>query len=143
MNVNFKTKSPLVLYIHGKGGNAAECDHYRPLFPGHEVIGLDYQTFTPWEAGEEIHEEVERIKIEYEGITLIANSIGAFFCMNAEIDRLISKAYFISPVVDGICQCHGGAIESGGRNPNCLRRGSVMGLFVLCAGASNQMECSD
>ena len=100
MNVNFKTKSPLVLYIHGKGGNAAECDHYRPLFPGHEVIGLDYQTFTPWEAGEEIHEEVERIKIEYEGITLIANSIGAFFCMNAEIDRLISKAYFISPVVD-------------------------------------------
>ena len=100
MNVSFKTPSPLVLYIHGKGGSAAECEHYRPLFPGREVIGLDYQTFTPWEAGEEIHEEVARIKQEYEDITLIANSIGAFFCMVAGIDGLISKAYFISPVVD-------------------------------------------
>lgn len=36
----------LVLYIHGKGGNAAESEHYRPLFPGREVIGLDYHTFT-------------------------------------------------------------------------------------------------
>lgn len=31
---------------------------------------------------------------------LIANSIGAFFSMNAEIDGLIHKAYFISPIVD-------------------------------------------
>ena len=100
MNVSFKTKSPLVLYIHGKGGNAAECEHYKPLFPAREVIGLDYQTSTPWEAGEEIHEEVEKKKKEYEDITLIANSIGAFFCMVAGIEGMISKAYFISPVVD-------------------------------------------
>ena len=32
-----------VLYIHGKGGSAAECEHYRPLFPDFEVIGLDPQ----------------------------------------------------------------------------------------------------
>ena len=44
----------LVLYIHGKGGSAAESEHYRPLFPGSEVIGLDYQTFSPWETGGEI-----------------------------------------------------------------------------------------
>ena len=100
MNVSFKTKSPLVLYIHGKGGNAAECEHYKPLFPAREVIGLDYQTSTPWEAEEEIRGEVERLKKEYEDITLIANSIGAFFCMVAGIEGMISKAYFISPVVD-------------------------------------------
>ena len=39
----------LILYIHGKGGSAAECEHYKPLFPDCEVFGLDYQTFTPWE----------------------------------------------------------------------------------------------
>ena len=100
MNVSFKTQSPLVLYIHGKGGNAAECEHYKPLFPAREVIGLDYQTSTPWEAEEEIRGEVERLKKEYEDITLIANSIGAFFCMVAGIEGMISKAYFISPVVD-------------------------------------------
>ena len=90
----------LVLYIHGKGGSAAESEHYRPLFPDCEVFGLDYQTFTPWETGAEICQAVEKLKLEYENITLIANSIGAYFSMSAEVDGLISKAYFISPIVD-------------------------------------------
>ncbi|MBO6014825.1 MAG: alpha/beta hydrolase [Oscillospiraceae bacterium] len=90
----------LVLYIHGKGGNAAESEHYRPLFPGREVTGLDYQTFTPWETGGEIRDAVTMLHTEYDSITLIANSIGAFFSMHAGIDGLIRKAYFISPVVD-------------------------------------------
>ena len=89
-----------VFYIHGKGGSAAECAHYRPLFPDCEVLGLDYQAFTPWETGAEIHAAAEALKAEYRSITLIANSIGAFFSMCAGIDTLIQKAYFISPVVD-------------------------------------------
>lgn len=90
----------LILYIHGKGGSAAESEHYKPLFPDCEVLGLDYQTFTPWETGAEIRAAAENLKAEYEKIILIANSIGAFFSMNAGIDKLIHKAYFISPVVD-------------------------------------------
>ena len=89
-----------VLYIHGKGGSAAECEHYRPLFPGLEVFGLDYQTFTPWETGAEINTAVKELKEEYENIILIANSIGEFFSMNAGIDTMIEKAFFISPIVD-------------------------------------------
>lgn len=89
-----------VLYIHGKGGSAAECEHYRPLFPDREVFGLDYQSFTPWEAGAEICAAVEKLKEKFENIILIANSIGAFFSMNAGIDTMIQKAYFISPIVD-------------------------------------------
>ena len=77
-----------------------ESGHYKPLFPDCEVIGLDYQTFTPWDSGVEIHDAVEELKSKYENVILIANSIGAFFCMNAGIDKLIQKAYFISPVVD-------------------------------------------
>ena len=90
----------LVLYIHGKGGSLAESEHYKSLFPEYHVIGLDYQTFTPWETGKEIHTAVSKFKNEYEKIILIANSIGAFFCMNADISELIEKAYFISPIVD-------------------------------------------
>ena len=89
-----------IIYIHGKGGSAAECEHYRPLFPEYDVFGLDYRTFTPWKTGAEIRSAVEKLKTEYEKIILIANSIGAFFSMNADIDSLIEKAYFISPIVD-------------------------------------------
>jgi len=89
-----------VLYIHGKDGNAAESEHYKPLFPSYKVTGLDYQTFTPWETGKEIRTAVEALKGSHENILLIANSVGAFFSMNAGIDSLIQKAYFISPIVD-------------------------------------------
>ena len=89
-----------VIYIHGKGGSATESEHYKPLFPDNEVIGLDYQTFTPWETGKEIRIAVEELKGKYENVILIANSIGAFFSMNAGIDEMIQKAYFISPIVD-------------------------------------------
>ena len=90
----------LVLYIHGQGGCAVESEHYKPLFPGCEILGLDYQTFTPWETGKEIRDAVESLHTKYKSITLIANSIGAFFSMHAGIDRMIRKAYFISPIVD-------------------------------------------
>ena len=90
----------LVLYIHGKGGSASESSHYEKLFPDCKVIGLDYKTFTPWETGKEIHEAVASLKSEYEEVILIANSIGAFFSMNANLEGLIQKACFISPVVN-------------------------------------------
>ena len=89
-----------VLYIHGKGGSPAECEHYKPLFPDCEVFGLDYRTFTPWETGEEIRRATEKLKAQYGRVVLIANSIGAYFSMGAGIGHLISKAYFISPIVD-------------------------------------------
>ena len=93
-------KQTAILYIHGKNGSAAEFEHYKPLFPECEVIGLDYRTFTPWETGAEIRFAIEKLKSEYDNIILIANSIGAFFSMNAGIDPVIKKAYFISPIVD-------------------------------------------
>ena len=90
----------LVLYIPGRGGSAAESEHYAPLFPGCAVTGLDVRGETPWEAGEEIRSAVEKLAGRYAGITLIANSIGAFYSLYADIDRLICRTYFISPLVD-------------------------------------------
>ena len=92
-----------VLYIHGKGGNAEESKHYEPLFPQDKVRGLDYQTFSPGDTGREIRTAVEQLAEKREEIILIANSIGAFFSMNAGIDGFTQKAYFISPIVDMEC----------------------------------------
>ena len=93
-------KMDAVLYVHGKGGSAAESGHYRPLFPEFEVMGLNYQSFTPWGAGSEIFSAVSDLKSRYQNVILIANSIGAYFSMNAGIDEMICRAYFISPIVD-------------------------------------------
>lgn len=53
-----------VLYIHGKNGSAFESEHYKPLFPDCDVIGLDYKTFTPRDSGKEIHTAIEKLKAE-------------------------------------------------------------------------------
>lgn len=95
-----ETAMETVLYIHGQGGNAEEAMHYVPLFPGCKVIGMEYQAMTPWEAAEEFPKCLDALCRPCESVTLIANSIGAFFAMYALQDSRIREAYFISPVVD-------------------------------------------
>ena len=90
----------VVIYLHGKGGSAAEAEHYRSLFPQYEVIGLDYQADTPWKAREEFSMFFNALAEKYDNIVLIANSIGAYYAINSGIENLIAKAYFISPIVD-------------------------------------------
>ena len=92
--------NPLIVYVHGKGGSADEAEHYRPLFPGSEVIGFDYRAQTPWEAREEFPRFFDPLRADGRSLTLIANSIGAFFSMSALSARQVDRALFISPVVD-------------------------------------------
>lgn len=89
-----------VVYVHGKGGNAAEAEHYIPLFGGCDVIGFDYHAATPWEAADEFSRFFAMRRAECDHLTLIANSIGAFFSMSALDGRLVDDAYFISPIVN-------------------------------------------
>lgn len=89
-----------VIYIHGKGGSALEAEHYKPLFPDSEVIGFDYRAQTPWEAREEFPQFFAKQRISCDSLTLVANSIGAFFAMSSLDEGLIDRAYFISPVAD-------------------------------------------
>lgn len=90
----------VVLYIHGKGGNAAEAEHYRQFFPGITVYGFDYQAQTPWDAKEEFAHKVVELSQIYRRIILIAGSIGAYFSMSAGIGSFIERAFFISPIVN-------------------------------------------
>lgn len=90
----------VVLYIHGKGGNAEEAAHYKPLFTDCEVIGFDYASQTPWEAKEEFPKLYDEACKNARSVELVANSIGALFAMYGLSDRKIERAYFISPIVD-------------------------------------------
>ncbi|MEE0886669.1 MAG: alpha/beta hydrolase [Treponema sp.] len=106
----------LVIYIHGKGGNADESEHYKKLFAGCDIAGFDYKSETPWDFKDEFLNWAEEKFYNYKNVILVANSIGAYFSMNAisrineEIDEKgnrqnkitakISKAFFISPIVN-------------------------------------------
>lgn len=90
----------IVLYIHGKGGSAAESRHYEALFPGWNVVGLSYTASTPWEATAEFPQAFDALAKPGDRVILIANSIGAYFSMCALPQEKIQQAYFISPIVD-------------------------------------------
>ena len=89
-----------IIYIHGKGGSLEEAAHYEPLFNDHDVIGFDYTSQFPWDAKEEFPTLFDAVCRNYESVAVIANSIGAYFTMNALSEKRIEKAYFISPVVN-------------------------------------------
>lgn len=90
----------LILYLHGKGGSAAEADHYRPLFPDSDVVGLDYKAQTPWDAKAEFPRLFQTVCAPHRRVILIANSIGAYFAMCGVPQQMLTRAYFISPLVD-------------------------------------------
>lgn len=100
----------VAIYIHGKGGNVSEAEHYKSLLKGYEVIGLDYKSETPWDAVGEFRSFFASLD-GYDSALLIANSIGAYFAMmalggdipcNVAAGNLmkIERALFISPVVN-------------------------------------------
>ena len=90
----------LVIYVHGKDGSADEALHYKSLFPEADVLGFDYKAETPWDAKGEFPVYFDSVAAGYGEVTLIANSVGAFFSMNALGDKPIKQAYFISPMVN-------------------------------------------
>lgn len=90
----------MIVYVHGKDSSAEEAEHYKPLFPDSEVIGFDYRAQTPWEAKGEFRRFFTEQRSRCDSLTLVANSIGAFFSMNSLDKTLVDKAYFISLVVD-------------------------------------------
>ncbi len=89
-----------VIYIHGKNGSADEAEIYKSVFSEYEVIGLDYKAETPWQAKSEFSKLFDELCAESNEVILVANSIGAYFAMHSLAEKRISKAFFISPIVD-------------------------------------------
>lgn len=84
----------LAIYIHGKGGSAAESEHYATLLKEYDVIGLDYKANDVWQALEEFPKHYDSVSGGYDEVIVIANSIGAYYTMQALWNRNISKAFF-------------------------------------------------
>ena len=89
-----------IVYIHGKGGSADEAARYASVFRDCDVIGFDYKAQTPQQTREEFPAFFDRVIREHTSVSVLANSIGAFYAMHSLADMQITKAYFISPVVD-------------------------------------------
>ena len=120
------------------------------FFPNSEVIGFDYRSQTLWEAKKEFLAFFTAQRSRFEHVTLVANSIGAFFGLSSLDETLVDRAYLISPIVDMeklICdmmQWSGGdrtgtCRETG--NHHRFRRDAVLGVSVLCSDASDHLEC--
>lgn len=105
--------STLVVYVHGKGGNASEAEHYKKLFADCDVVGFDYKSETPWDFKDEFLNWAKEKFVAYKSVILVANSIGAYFLMNAvsqtnaesdsakkKITAKIGRIFFISPIVN-------------------------------------------
>ena len=85
-----------VIYVHGKGGSASEAEFYKKFFEN--VVGFDYKSENVWDFKEEFLQFIAGKNLAE--IILIANSIGAYFSMNALSGKKIHKAILISPIVD-------------------------------------------
>ena len=89
-----------VIYIHGKSGTAEEAEHYKIFFNETDIIGFEYTSEYPWDFQKEFSNFIDNIYTKYKKISIIANSIGAYFTMLSLTNKNIEKAFFISPIVD-------------------------------------------
>ena len=90
----------VVIYIHGKYGTAEEAEHYKNFFNKADIIGFEYTSEYPWDFQKEFSNFIDNIYTKYKKISIIANSIGAYFTMLSLTNKNIEKAFFISPIVD-------------------------------------------
>lgn len=89
-----------MLYIHGKGGNHLEAEGYKKNCIGYDMIGVDYKDDFPWIVESQIQSVYETVQRKYDQISVIANSIGAYFAMHTLQNCKIENAFFISPVLN-------------------------------------------
>lgn len=92
--------SRAMLYIHGKGGNSRETEMLKPFCDGYAIYGIDLADFTPWGTEAQIQNAFEALKKEFDSVSVVGNSIGAYFAMFALQNSPVEKAFFISPILD-------------------------------------------
>ncbi len=90
----------LILYVHGLGGSHLESEQYKKICPDFDIIGVNYDSYLPWLASEQIKNFYDNLRGQYKFIYVLANSIGAYFVMLSLKDCPLVKALFISPILD-------------------------------------------
>ena len=116
---------PILLYLHGAGGKAQEADRFRAVCPAYEVRGVDYSDARPAAALPPIRAAFAQARQEGRAVSLLANSIGAYYAMLALPPEQVSRALFVSPVVD-LARLLGEMLRGAGADEDTLReRGSL------------------
>ncbi len=104
-------KENVIFYIHGKNGSKEELERLKPLLqtkaydgyaidlPGHGQSTEDLVNFSPWGTKLLLQTSFEKLSRDYTQVTLLANSIGAYFSMQALQGLAIERALFVSPIL--------------------------------------------
>ena len=92
--------SKALLYIHGKGGNAKESEQFERYCAGYDVYGVDLNELTPWGAEKPIQNAFAQLQKKHASVSILANSLGAYFAMLALQKQAVKEAFFISPILD-------------------------------------------
>jgi len=64
------------------------------------MVGVDYNEYLPWVVQKQMEAVYNQLIEEYESISIIANSIGAYFVMHSLQNCSLEKALFISPILN-------------------------------------------
>lgn len=100
------------LFVHGKCGNKEEaCGLAELLCPkGYQVLGVDLpehgarkgsaEQLLPWVVVPELKGVLAELKQRWKGVSLYANSIGAYFSLLAFPDERFERCLFVSPILD-------------------------------------------
>ncbi|MEG0900448.1 MAG: alpha/beta hydrolase [Oscillospiraceae bacterium] len=100
------------LYIHGQGGCKQEAEMLSNIVCryGWQVLSIDLpehgdreneiNTFAPWHIIPELSMVMEYAKSQWKHISLLANSIGAWFSMLSYGNERFENCFFVSPVLD-------------------------------------------
>ena len=70
-----------------------EADHYKTLFAGYDVVGLDYHADDPWEAISEFKEFFHGYRKGHDSIILNSEQHWSLFSMCAFNYEQIDKAF--------------------------------------------------
>lgn len=89
-----------MIYVHGKGGSYLEAEEFKKICLDFDIFAVDYNDNFPWIVKNEIMAVYNEIHEKYEGIYVLANSLGAYFTMLTLQNCKIEKALFISPILD-------------------------------------------
>lgn len=102
----------LYIFIHGQGGQKEDAFLFAELASNHnyQVLSIDLPEhgerksestkFTPWDIVPELLEVFSYAQVYWKDISILANSIGAWFSLLAFKNEHIKNCIFISPLLD-------------------------------------------
>lgn len=91
------------LYVHGQNGNKEEAHNIEKIVCryNYQILSLDLPSIgDPWIVIPELINVIDFVKKKWDRISILANSIGAWFSMLSYENENIDDCFFVSPVLD-------------------------------------------